>query len=409
MSITSSVDEDLKLRVDAKYSFEREVQAKRWLEILTDIPMDNDFHTALKDGVALCKAANIIIPNRTPIKYSTMKVPFKQMDNISQFLTAVTEYGLLPTEIFQTVDLFESKNLIQVIDCIFALSRHADNNGFEGPSLNPKIQRKRSQESLRSISTNKTENMSVVPNLQEVNDLNDDIQESPDKPVEHAQHPSEDHVIAEEPNYLAGPNEEVLEISPILIPVNNSDHNLQMNMNIGAETTRPLTPSPLAKEIQIFDTTAITKPLTPSPLAKEVQIEDMNAFEPESKNLVESDTTSVNEDRHSHSTIISWLEDPIPTIDDENQKVERVTTPAPGLKIDTDTPVNAKISLFSPSDTPLETETRVAEKFSKMSLKKLGYKIPIIFEVYEEDSDEEGLSNTACSSSDLQVFGYKNF
>jgi hypothetical protein len=38
-----------------------------------------------------------------------------------------------------TVDLFELKNPGQVIDTLFALSRHATKQGFSGPSLGPKL------------------------------------------------------------------------------------------------------------------------------------------------------------------------------------------------------------------------------------------------------------------------------
>jgi hypothetical protein len=43
---------------------------------------------------------------------------------------------------FQTVDLFEQKNPNQVVDTLFALSRHATKHGFAGPSLGPKLAKK---------------------------------------------------------------------------------------------------------------------------------------------------------------------------------------------------------------------------------------------------------------------------
>lgn len=38
-----------------------------------------------------------------------------------------------------TIDLFEAKNVPQVIDSIFAFSRHVVKHGFNGPQLGPKL------------------------------------------------------------------------------------------------------------------------------------------------------------------------------------------------------------------------------------------------------------------------------
>jgi len=56
-------------------------------------------------------------------KHNKMKVPFKQMENINNFLSACEKYGLSKTDLFQTVDLFEQQNMWQVVLCLFALGR----------------------------------------------------------------------------------------------------------------------------------------------------------------------------------------------------------------------------------------------------------------------------------------------
>ncbi len=48
---------------------------------------------------------------------------FKQMENIQAFQEAVKALGVPEEEIFQTVDLFERKNLPQVTLCIHAIAR----------------------------------------------------------------------------------------------------------------------------------------------------------------------------------------------------------------------------------------------------------------------------------------------
>jgi hypothetical protein len=66
------------------------------------------------------------------------------MENINTFLSALTEKLDVPKhDQFQTVDLYEGKNIIQVIDTIFAFSRYAVAKGFDGPLLGPKLADKR--------------------------------------------------------------------------------------------------------------------------------------------------------------------------------------------------------------------------------------------------------------------------
>lgn len=48
---------------------------------------------------------------------------FKLMENIGNFLTACESYGLVKTDLFQTVDLFEGQNMHQVVNTIQALGR----------------------------------------------------------------------------------------------------------------------------------------------------------------------------------------------------------------------------------------------------------------------------------------------
>ncbi|KAJ1557651.1 Muscle-specific protein 20 [Cladochytrium tenue] len=77
-----------------------------------------------------------------PVKIATSKMPFKQMENIASFLNRVERLGVPAHDRFLTVDLYEAKNLDQVVNCIFALSRHAAAKGFDGPVLGPKLANK---------------------------------------------------------------------------------------------------------------------------------------------------------------------------------------------------------------------------------------------------------------------------
>lgn len=52
-----------------------------------------------------------------------------QMENIARFLEGAQKAGVPQHDLFQTVDLFEDKNRMQVVDAIWSLSRHAYKNG----------------------------------------------------------------------------------------------------------------------------------------------------------------------------------------------------------------------------------------------------------------------------------------
>ncbi|CAF3668861.1 unnamed protein product [Rotaria socialis] len=60
---------------------------------------------------------------------------------LNQFLieNAARAYGLPDAELFQTVDLFEKRNIAQVTQCIHALGRQAQRKSFNGPTLGPKM------------------------------------------------------------------------------------------------------------------------------------------------------------------------------------------------------------------------------------------------------------------------------
>ena len=60
---------------------------------------------------------------------------FALMQNIERFQQAVKMYGVPHTEVFQTVDLWEKKNLTQVTLCIHALGRVVNNKFNDFPTV----------------------------------------------------------------------------------------------------------------------------------------------------------------------------------------------------------------------------------------------------------------------------------
>lgn len=129
---------ELKDKQDAKYSVEREREAKAWLQaVVGESFPSGTFHEALKDGVYLCKLVNKLRPGSVK-KINTGKMAFKMMENIGNFLEAAYAYGLPKSDGFQTVDLYEAANMAQVVNALHALGRQAQKNRFTGPSLGPK-------------------------------------------------------------------------------------------------------------------------------------------------------------------------------------------------------------------------------------------------------------------------------
>ena len=80
------------------------------------------YEDALRDGVILCRLINKLKPGSVP-KINTSGAQFKMMENVNLFQKALKDYGVPDLDVFQTVDLFEKKDIGQVTSTIFALGR----------------------------------------------------------------------------------------------------------------------------------------------------------------------------------------------------------------------------------------------------------------------------------------------
>lgn len=129
---------ELKVKQASKNDPRLEQEAKSWLAQVVSEPFPSgSFHEALKDGVYLCKAINVLKPGSVK-KINTGKMAFKMMENIGNFLSAAETYGIPRPDSFQTVDLYENQNMPQVVLAIHALGRVATKKGFRGATLGPK-------------------------------------------------------------------------------------------------------------------------------------------------------------------------------------------------------------------------------------------------------------------------------
>jgi len=124
----------------AKWSPDNAKEAIKWvgnrigeeLALSSDDTME-ECHQLLKDGLILCKLANWVIPGSVGAsKLKPQKLPFKQMELIGLFLATMQKAGIHDNNLFQTVDLYEKVNMVQVILTIDALGRLMLSQGREG-------------------------------------------------------------------------------------------------------------------------------------------------------------------------------------------------------------------------------------------------------------------------------------
>jgi hypothetical protein len=113
-------------------------EAASWIEKMSgnSVGRDKDsFQESLKSGVFLCKVLNAIKPG-TVGKIQERNLPFAQMENIDAYIKACPHFGVSSENLFMTVDLYEKKDIAQVIQNILSLKRACGYNmeKVSGPS-----------------------------------------------------------------------------------------------------------------------------------------------------------------------------------------------------------------------------------------------------------------------------------
>lgn len=125
----------------AKRDPEMEEQAMDWIEKLTGEKLDRskEYPDMIKDGITLCNLMNVLEPGCIK-KIDKKGGGFALMQNIERFNKAAKDYGVPVRELFQSVDLWEKKNIPAVTLCIHALGRIAQTkDDYTGPILGPKM------------------------------------------------------------------------------------------------------------------------------------------------------------------------------------------------------------------------------------------------------------------------------
>lgn len=134
---------ELELKKQEKYDADEETAALGWIEavlnkpgLFDDVTGSYEVQQVLKDGILLCELINTLQPGSVK-RVNHQKMPFFKMENIGNYLSACESYGVEKADLFQTVDLFEGRNMSAVINGIHALGRKAHKK-FDGPALGPR-------------------------------------------------------------------------------------------------------------------------------------------------------------------------------------------------------------------------------------------------------------------------------
>eukprot|EP01117_Protostelium_nocturnum_P004932 TRINITY_DN1787_c0_g1_i1.p1 TRINITY_DN1787_c0_g1~~TRINITY_DN1787_c0_g1_i1.p1 ORF type:complete len:1092 (+),score=516.84 TRINITY_DN1787_c0_g1_i1:87-3362(+) len=103
-----------------------EVRAREFLSRVIGAPQpDQSLQEFLKDGTVLCNMFNKLVPGNPIKKINTSALPFKQIENISTYLTTCTKVGGIPEAAqFDTTDLFEDKGMLKVLQHLDYVQRH---------------------------------------------------------------------------------------------------------------------------------------------------------------------------------------------------------------------------------------------------------------------------------------------
>jgi hypothetical protein len=127
--------EHIQKRLETKYDKPREEKAKAWLEaVLGEKFEEESFQEALKSGVRLCNALNKVYPQSVP-KVATSGPVFVQRENIGNYVKACARLGFNKSNLFETADLYDGKNLTKVVENVYELAHF----GSRKPGL-PKIE-----------------------------------------------------------------------------------------------------------------------------------------------------------------------------------------------------------------------------------------------------------------------------
>ncbi|XP_019719668.1 transgelin-like [Hippocampus comes] len=164
---------EVQSKIDKKYDTELEETLVEWIVAQCGPTVGrpeagkSGFQGWLKNGCVLCELINSLNPSNKPVKsIKNSKMAFGQMEQISLFLNAAEKYGVTKMDIFQTVDLFESKDLAAVQRTLASLGSLAVTKNDGNYKGDPSWFHKKAQENRRDFSDEQLSEGKTVIGLQ---------------------------------------------------------------------------------------------------------------------------------------------------------------------------------------------------------------------------------------------------
>jgi len=119
---SSSIETGIKVRQETKYDAPRAEKAKKWLEeLLKESFTEENLQEALKSGVRLCNALNLVYPGTIP-KVNTKDTVYMQRENLDKYVKACGRLGFNKSILFDVPDLYDGKNMTKVVENIYELA-----------------------------------------------------------------------------------------------------------------------------------------------------------------------------------------------------------------------------------------------------------------------------------------------
>lgn len=150
---------EVQSKIDKKYDPELEERLVEWIisqcgpAVGQPEAGKTGFMNWLKDGRVLCELINSLYSADKPVKsIKPSSMAFKQMEQIEMFLKGAEKYGVTKMDMFQTVDLFEGKDLAAVQRTLMALGSLAVTKSDGNYKGDPNWFHKKSQENRRDFS-----------------------------------------------------------------------------------------------------------------------------------------------------------------------------------------------------------------------------------------------------------------
>jgi len=134
-----ALDRDVKNKIAAKYDPEREQEVIEWIETVTGANLNGSLAVGLHDGKVVCKLINTIFPG-TVTDVSNKSMAFFQRENISKYLEGCKQIGMNLVDLYDTQDLYDDKNIVNVINHYYSFSSFArQHSNFRGPFIGVKM------------------------------------------------------------------------------------------------------------------------------------------------------------------------------------------------------------------------------------------------------------------------------